>query len=118
MIVQLGVGMNECQINTNWGGCCCNCKYLVKINLHCSEQRSKGYQTSDDGCNCHIQIGFGCAVFAMLYGNDDIEKGEHSTVYWYGDTKHGFCELHEPIDLSNRNARKCGTNSLRKEMER
>jgi len=41
--------------------CCCNCKNLLKLNLHCWHVVEK---PKDMGCVCGIQIGWVCAGFA------------------------------------------------------
>lgn len=89
--------MNDCQME-RWGGCCCNCWYLAKVNLQCSEQREKGYATSKDGCICHIQIGWACIVGATPEMDAHLRLDKHPVVYWWGDSKHGCCECYRPLD--------------------
>lgn len=92
-----GEEMISCQLE-RWGGCCCSCRYLANVNLHCSEQREKGYAMSEDGCICHIQIGWACIAGATPEMDAHLSPDKHPTIFWWGDTKHGYCECYRPLD--------------------
>lgn len=94
--MEAGEKMTECMME-RFGGCCCNCRYLAKVNLDCSEQREKGYATSKDGCICHIQIGWACIVTSTAQMLEHDYGYEQPRIYWRGDTKHGRCVCYEPL---------------------
>jgi hypothetical protein len=89
--------MTECMMD-HFGGCCCKCVFLAKVMLNCSQQRDKGYQTPEDGCNCHIQIGWACTMLSR--GMNAYDKS-HPEITWFGDTKHGICEMFTEIGKEN-----------------
>ena len=88
--------MNECQIKER-GECCCNCRFLAKVNLDCAQQREKGYATKEDGCLCHIQIGWVCIADGMTRVENGNDFCSHSVAYWRGDSEHGGCDSYAPI---------------------
>ena len=74
--------MSNCWLNKEpFYQCCCNCKNLLKLNLHCNNVIEK---PKDMGCICGIQIGWVCTAF------------ESDGVAYLFDTNHSVgCELYD-----------------------
>jgi hypothetical protein len=74
-------GIKGCWKKTRWGGCCCECRYHMAVNKHCSVVPHK-----EKGCICKQFLGF--YICSMP---SHVEPGSAAQVM----SKHGFCEMYE-----------------------
>lgn len=68
---------NDCCKEEMHGRCCCNCRYHLKDNMHCTTVADRQGE-----CVCKIQKGWVCAApeFGVVYS---------------GWGEHGMCECHD-----------------------
>lgn len=72
---------SDCQVNTKWKGCCCNCKNQVAIHGH-------PWNEGDMKASIQTVVGYGCK--GTVDGNDNK--------IIFMNRKHGFCEMHQTVE--------------------
>lgn len=69
---------DECWLETQWHGCCCQCMHHLEVNKHCC------YSPSEPGrCVCKDSLGF---YVCILYHDLEYNRGANLS------GKHGYCE--------------------------
>jgi hypothetical protein len=76
--------------------CCCNCKLLAKLNLHCQEIVNYNEVKGKHGCVCDIQVAWVCMSHIIERSPEEMKT--HPIVQIFRN-EHGVgCEMYDPID--------------------